>query len=72
MEPERKRPGIRVVHSVDDFVFSVPDLAEAGRFYAGSGLDVRRSTGRLALHTFGHPHAGAMCCRRRLPSACNP
>ena len=57
MEPQSKRPGIRAVHSVDDFVFSVPDLAVAERFYTDFGLDVRRSAGRLALHTVGHPHA---------------
>ena len=29
------------VHSVDEFVFSVPDLEEARRFYSSFGLDVR-------------------------------
>ncbi len=57
MEPQSKRPGIRAVHSVDDFVISVPDLAEAEAFYTDFGLDLRRSGGRLALHTVGHPHA---------------
>ena len=57
MEPQSKRPGIRAVHSVDDFVISVPDLAEAEAFYTDFGLDVRRRGGRLALHTLGHPHA---------------
>ena len=57
MEPQSKRAGIRAVHSVQDFVISVPDLAEAERFYTDFGLDVRRSGGTLALHTFGHPHA---------------
>ena len=57
MEPQSKRPGIRAVHSVDDFVISVPDLAEADRFYTDFGLEVRRSGDRLALHTVGHPHA---------------
>lgn len=57
MEPQSKRPGIRAVHSVDDFVISVPDLAEAETFYTDFGLDLRRSGDRLALHTVGHPHA---------------
>lgn len=57
MEPQSKRPGVRAVHSVHDFVISVPDLAEAERFYTAFGLDVQRSDGRLALHTDGHAHA---------------
>jgi catechol 2,3-dioxygenase-like lactoylglutathione lyase family enzyme len=51
-----KRPGALGVHSVHAFAFSVPDLAEAERFYAAFGLDTRREGGRLHLHTFGHPH----------------
>lgn len=47
------------VHSVDRFVFSVPDLREAEQFYRAFGLDVRRDGSRLALHTFGHPHGWA-------------
>ena len=47
------------VHSVDHFVFSVPDLDEAQRFYTTFGLDVRRSGSRLDLYTFGHPHCWA-------------
>ena len=57
MEPQSKRPGIRAVHSVDDFVIPVPDLAEAEAFYTDFGLDLRRSDDRLALHPVGHPHA---------------
>ena len=44
------------VHSLDHFVFTVPDLDEAARFYTTFGLDVRPVDGRLDLHTFGHPH----------------
>lgn len=47
------------VHSVDEFVFSVPDLGEARRFYEAFGLDVRDAGGALALHTFGHPQRWA-------------
>jgi catechol 2,3-dioxygenase-like lactoylglutathione lyase family enzyme len=45
------------VHSLDRFVFTVPDLDEAAKFYDAFGLDVRRVDGRLDLHTLGHPHA---------------
>lgn len=44
------------VHSLDCFVFSVPDLAEAARFYTAFGLDVREVDSRLELYTLGHPH----------------
>lgn len=44
------------VHSIDEFVFSVPDLAQARHFYESFGLDVRDEEGSLALYTFGHGH----------------
>jgi catechol 2,3-dioxygenase-like lactoylglutathione lyase family enzyme len=47
------------VHSVHRFTFTVPDLAEAERFYTCFGLDVRREGERLHLRTFGHPHVWA-------------
>ncbi|GAC1389921.1 MAG: VOC family protein [Variovorax sp.] len=53
------------VHSVDEFVFSVPDLERARHFYTSFGLDVRDENGALALHTYGHPHRWA----RVLPGA---
>ncbi|WP_326537063.1 VOC family protein [Pseudorhodoferax sp.] len=47
------------VHSVDEFVLAVPDLAEARRFYTHFGLDVRDEGPGLALYTHGHPHRWA-------------
>jgi catechol 2,3-dioxygenase-like lactoylglutathione lyase family enzyme len=44
------------VHSIDYFVFTVPDLAEAEQFYTAFGLDVRRVGSRLELYTLGHAH----------------
>ncbi len=57
--PIARRSGALGVHSVNRFVYSVPDLDEAERFYAAFGLDVRRDGQRLDLHTFGHPHCWA-------------
>jgi catechol 2,3-dioxygenase-like lactoylglutathione lyase family enzyme len=54
--PALRRAGVTGVHSVNRFVFTVPDLGEAERFYSTFGLDVRRGNGRLDLHTHGHPH----------------
>lgn len=56
-EKHAARAAVHGIHSLDAFVFSVPDLDEAARFYEAFGLDVRRVDGRLDLHTFGHPHA---------------
>jgi catechol 2,3-dioxygenase len=43
-------------HSLHEFVFSVPDLQEAERFYGSFGLDVKREDGGLGLYTFGSFH----------------
>jgi len=51
-----RRPGVHAVHSVNRFVFSVPDLGEARRFFSAFGLDVRDRGERIDLHTDGHPH----------------
>ena len=42
------------VHSLDRFVFTVPNLDDAERFYTAFGLDVRRQANLLSLYTFGH------------------
>ena len=54
-----RRPGVLSVHSVDRFVFTVPQLEEARRFYTAFGLDVRQQEQRLDLYTHGHPHCWA-------------
>jgi len=51
-----RRSGTLGVHSLNRFVFTVPDLEPAEQFYRAFGLDVRRVGERLDLHTFGHPH----------------
>lgn len=54
-----RRAGTSAVHSINRFVYSVPDLDEAQRFYETFGLDVRRVGERLDLYTFDHPHRWA-------------
>ena len=61
----RNSTGLLAAHSVDEFVFSVPDLEKARHFYTSFGLDVRDEGGGLALYTYGHPHRWA----RVLPGA---
>ncbi|AET95593.1 VOC family protein [Caballeronia zhejiangensis] len=64
-----RRPNTVGVHSVHEFVFSVPDLDEAEGFYTAFGLDVRRRDDRLDLFAAGRPHrwasiyAGGSCQR---------
>jgi catechol 2,3-dioxygenase-like lactoylglutathione lyase family enzyme len=54
-----QRTHLLAVHSVDEFVFSVPDLEAARHFYTSFGLDVRSENGALGLYTHGHPHRWA-------------
>ena len=55
-QAKSRRNGVTAVHSLDRFVFTVPDLDEAQRFYSEFGLDARREGQRLDLHTHGHSH----------------
>ena len=62
--PSPRRKDALAVHSLQRFVFSVPDLADAGKFYRAFGLDVREVDGRLDLYAFGHPHRWASIYQR--------
>lgn len=44
------------VHSLDEFVLSVPDASVAETFYGHFGLDLQRNGNTLGLKTFGHDH----------------
>jgi catechol 2,3-dioxygenase-like lactoylglutathione lyase family enzyme len=54
-----KRGDVVAAHSVHEFVFSVPDLDQAKRFYESFGLEVRQEQGCLGLYTYGHQHRWA-------------
>jgi len=60
-QPASAQPAsdLLAVHSIDEFVFSVPDLEQARHFYTAFGLDVRDDGHALALHTHGHPQRWA-------------
>ena len=62
--PSPRRKDALAVHSLQRFVFSVPDLADAAKFYRTFGLDVREVDGRLDLYAFGHPHRWASIYQR--------
>lgn len=53
------------VHSLNCFVLTVPDLAEAHRFYESFGLHVARGPNRLDLFTEGNRHRWAMLYESR-------
>ena len=57
------------VHSLNRFVFTVPDLAPAEAFYRSFGLDARRDANRLDLYTHGHPALLGQCLRERQAEA---
>jgi catechol 2,3-dioxygenase-like lactoylglutathione lyase family enzyme len=60
MNPDQfRRPGVHAVHSVNKFVFSVPDLKAAEHFFTSFGLDVRHRDNYLDLYTDGHESAWA-------------
>jgi len=44
------------VHSLDQFVLSVPDGSVAQVFYGNFGLDVQTTGNVMAIRTFGHDH----------------
>lgn len=44
------------VHSLDRFVFTVPDVGEAQRFYDAFGLRTVRDRDRVDLYAHGSPH----------------
>ena len=57
--PSMPRDDKGAVHSIDHFVFTVPDVADAERFYVDFGLDVRWVADRVDLYTYSLPHRWA-------------
>ena len=55
-EPPSRRPHVLGVHSIDHVLFSVPDIAEAARFYGAFGLELKNEDGKLDLYTASNPH----------------
>jgi len=51
-----RRADVLGVHSLDHFSLTVPDLAQAQKFYTSFGLDVRNARSGFDLHTTGHKH----------------
>lgn len=51
--PALRRNGALGIHSVGEFVLSVPEVEKAEHFYGAFGLDARADGNQLALHTAG-------------------
>lgn len=51
-----RRANVTAIHSASRFVFSVPDLAVAERYFSAFGLRVEKATDRLRLYTYASPH----------------
>jgi len=51
-----RRAGAPAVHSLNRFVFTVPDVGVAAKFYSDFGLDARRTGSRVDLYTHGFDH----------------
>jgi catechol 2,3-dioxygenase-like lactoylglutathione lyase family enzyme len=50
--PASRRAGVLGIHSVGEFVLTVPDVSDAETFYGAFGFDTRATGDQLALHTF--------------------
>jgi catechol 2,3-dioxygenase-like lactoylglutathione lyase family enzyme len=55
--PPTNESGALGVHSLDQFVLSVPDMNVADDFYTNFGLNMVRNGNTFQLKTFGHDHA---------------
>ncbi len=53
------RANVTSIHSVETFVFTVPDLEEAWRFYTTFGLDVRDEGDHIELYSYGNANRWA-------------
>ncbi|MFM7966570.1 MAG: metapyrocatechase, partial [Betaproteobacteria bacterium] len=51
-----RRANVTAIHSASRFVFSVPDLVVAERYFSSFGLRVEKAADRLRLYTYASPH----------------
>lgn len=65
----RSSPDVLAVHSVDNVVFTVPDIEEAVKFYTAFGLHVVRDGKCIDLYTVGHPHRWMRVIENQQPKA---
>ena len=51
-----RRSDVTAVHSINRIVFTVPDLADAEKFYGAFGMNLKKNGQQLDIYTHGHPH----------------
>ena len=64
-----RRPDVLAAHSIDQVVFTVPDIAPAVAFYTAFGMDVKQHDQRVDLYTHGHPHCWMKVVANGAPKA---
>ena len=64
-----RRVDVLAAHSIDQVVFTIPDIATAVAFYTAFGMDVRRHDQHVDLYTYGHPHCWMKVIANGAPKA---
>jgi catechol 2,3-dioxygenase-like lactoylglutathione lyase family enzyme len=64
-----RRADVLAAHSIDQVVFTVPDIAPAVAFYTAFGMDVRQHSQHVDLYTHGHPHCWMKVVANGTPKA---
>ena len=64
-----RRTDVLAAHSIDQVVFTVPDIAPAVAFYTAFGMDVNQHDQRVDLYTHGHPHCWMKVVANGAPKA---
>ena len=64
-----RRADVLAAHSIDQVVFTVPDIAPAVAFYTAFGMDVKQHDQHVDLYTYGHPHCWMKVLANGAPKA---
>lgn len=64
-----RRADVLAAHSIDQVVFTIPDIATAVTFYTAFGMDVRQHDQQVDLYTYGHPHCWMTVIANGAPKA---
>ena len=64
-----RRADVLAAHSIDQVLFTVPDIAPAVAFYTAFGMDVKQHDQHVDLYTYGHPHCWMKVLANGAPKA---
>lgn len=65
----KHRKDVLSVHSIDNVVFTVPDIEEAVHFYTAFGMNVKRDGQAVNIYTVGHPHCWMRVVENKQPKS---